>query len=456
MLLLGAAPADAATGPTGETMSLLWAVPFAGLLLSIAIWPLAGPAFWHHHYGKIAAAWAVAVLAPMVIAFGPLATAAVVVHTGLLEYLPFIILLLSLFVVTGGLRIISSFEATPAGNTAVLALGTVLAGWMGTTGASIILIRTLLRGNAWRKHRVHSVLFFIFLVSNIGGSITPLGDPPLFLGFLAGVPFFWPTVHLAMPTLIVALVLLAVFFVVDSWLMRDETPPQKPKEPHLRFEGLVNLPLLAGIIGAVLMSATWQPGISFEILGSHIELPDLVRDVVLLAITGLSLALTSRATRHGNDFSWEPIREVAKLFAGIFITIAPVIAILKAGESGALGGLVAMVTDDAGRPIDAMYFWLTGALSSFLDNAPTYLVFFNIAGGDPVHLTTDMNSTLVAISLGAVFMGANSYIGNAPNFMVRSIAKEFGVNMPSFFGYCGWAALVLLPVFGLVTVIYFW
>jgi Na+/H+ antiporter NhaD/arsenite permease-like protein len=299
------------------------------------------------------------------------------------------------------------------------------------------------------------VVFFIFLVANAGGSLSPLGDPPLFLGFLQGVDFFWTTTHLALPMLFVCGVLLTAFYFLDSHYFHQREEERSrffdptPDSP-LGIDGKLNFLLLGAVVGLVLMSGLWKPGVSFDVLGTHVDLQNAIRDVALVVVMLLSLALTPRAAREGNDFNWAPIEEVAKLFAGIFVTIAPVITILRAGEAGAFAGVVHLVNDSAGRPHDAMYFWATGLLSSFLDNAPTYLVFFNLAGGDAASLMTTGATTLAAISAGAVFMGANSYIGNAPNFMVKAIAESRGVRMPSFFAYLVWSGAVLLPLF-LVT-----
>jgi Na+/H+ antiporter NhaD/arsenite permease-like protein len=284
-----------------------------------------------------------------------------------------------------------------------------------------------------------------------------LGDPPLFLGFLKGVDFFWPTRAMLAPMLVVAVILLAMFYVLDRFMMGRETgplPPRDEHEPSFAVEGKINLVLLVGVVLAVLMSGIWDPGLSFTLYHVEIELQNLLRDLLLLSIAAASWWLTPMETRSANEFSWFPIVEVAKLFAGIFMTIIPAIAILRAGADGALAPIIHAVTRD-GEPIDAMYFWATGILSSFLDNAPTYLVFFNTAGGDPTELTGPLSSTLLAISAGAVFMGANTYIGNAPNFMVRAIAEERGVRMPSFFGYMVWSCVILLPLFGLVTWLFF-
>jgi len=461
--VLAAGPAIAAEAGAphldGAELELFWVIPFAGILLSIAVFPLVAPTFWHHHFGKVSAFWAAAFLAPFTIFFGASIAIFEVIHVLLLEYIPFIILLLSLFTVAGGVRLRGRLVGTPVLNTGILFIGTVLASWMGTTGAAMLLIRPLMRANANRRYRVHTIVFFIFLVANIGGSLTPLGDPPLFLGFLKGVSFFWPTTHMFLPMVVVSIALLALYFVVDSTLLKKEggIPAPDPEEQveAIGIDGKLNFLFLAGIVAAVLMSGVWRPNIQFDIYHVHWELQNIARDALLLLIAFLSWKLTPMANREANGFTWFPILEVAKLFAGIFLTIVPAIAILKAGLNGALSGVVSLVTTPAGEPINHMYFWLTGALSSFLDNAPTYLVFFNTAGGDPAHLMGPMSQTLLAISAGAVFMGANTYIGNAPNFMVRAIAEEGGVRMPSFFGYMAWSGAILVPMFVLVTFIFF-
>lgn len=442
----------------GAGLSVAWAVPFAGVLLSIALLPLLAPSLWHHHFGKIAAAWALAFLLPFGVAQGAHAALAVTLHALLAEYLPFIILLTALFTVAGGICVRGNLRGTPALNTGLLALGTLLASVMGTTGAAMLLVRPLIRANDDRRHVAHVVVFFIFLVANAGGSLTPLGDPPLFLGFLKGVDFFWTARHVLLPMLFLCASLLAIFYLLDRhyYLNREEIKPLDPTpDAPLRFDGGINFLLLAAVVALVLMSGVWKPGIAGEIMGIPLEWQSLARDLGLVAIILLSLRLTPAAAREGNDFGWGPMLEVAKLFAAIFLTIVPVIAMLRAGEEGAFAAVVRAVTGPDGRPDDAMYFWMTGLLSSFLDNAPTYLVFFNTASGDAAELMGPLASTLAAISAGAVFMGANSYIGNAPNMMVKAIAEERGIRMPSFFGYMAWSGAVLVPLFIVMTFIFF-
>ena len=440
----------------GKHLGVLWVVPFACMLLSIAVMPLAVPHFWHHHYGKVAAFWSVAFLVPFALFHGfELATYSVV-HTLALEYVSFLILLFSLFTIAGGVCLRGSLVGTPQVNTVILLIGTLLASWMGTTGAAMLLIRPLMRAISHRKYKVHTIVFFIFLVANIGGSLTPLGDPPLFLGFLKGVSFFWTTIHLFMPFAAMSVILLSLYFIIDTVLFGKEGRPESPdagQDGKLRLEGTFNLLLLAGVVGGVLMSGMWKPEGGVTVYHVHMELQNIARDILLLILAGVSLKTTALDIRRRNEFNWEPIIEVAKLFAGIFITMIPAIAILRAGMDGALSSLIALVSTD-GVANNAMYFWLTGALSSFLDNAPTYLVFFNTAGGDAAFLMDHVH-TLMAISAGAVFMGANTYIGNAPNFMVRSIAESSGIKMPSFFGYMAWSVGILIPSFVLMTILFF-
>jgi Na+/H+ antiporter NhaD/arsenite permease-like protein len=401
----------------------------------------------------------VLVAVPLFMVFDPAVVASTLTHTVLLEYLPFILLLLALFAVAGGIYIEGNLHDSAFTNTALLGVGALLASVVGTTGASMILIRPLIRANDDRRHNAHVVVFFIFLVSNIGGALTPLGDPPLFLGFLRGVDFFWTTTHLFAETLLAGGIVLAVFMVLDVVLHRREGNFPRNADPTpdspLRLHGRINLLLLAIIIAAILISASWKPGISVTLMGTTLQLQDVLRDLTFLAVTIASMRLTRAAHRAANGFAWGPIREVAILFAGIFVCIVPVMAMLQAGLNGAFAPLVALVSHADGSPNNLAYFWLTGGLSSFLDNAPTYLVFFELAGGDAKTLMTSGAMTLAAISAGAVFMGANTYIGNAPNFMVYAIARDAGVKMPSFFGYMLWSGAVLLPVFALIGWVFF-
>lgn len=433
----------------GAELGLAWGLPFAGLLLSIAVMPLAAPAFWHHHFGKIAAAWALALLLPFALSFGLATTGGVLAHTVLEEYLPFTILLGALYTVAGGIYIRGNLHGSPALNAGLMALGALLASFMGTTGASMLLIRPLIRANDNRRHNAHVVVFFIFIVGNVGGSLTPLGDPPLFLGFLQGVSFFWTAGHLWPETLFMLAGLLAVFWVIDAWLYRKEGVTRAdptPDSSRVGLEGSINLLPLAAAVGLVLLSGTWRPGVEFDIFGSHVPLQALVRDVGLIAVAAVSLWLTPAGVREKNRFGWAPMQEVAKLFVAIFLTMTPVIAMLKAGPAGVFAPLEALLSHADGSPSPMAYFWLTGGLSSVLDNAPTYLAFFNLAGGDAQRLMGEGAAVLAAISGGSVFMGAMTYIGNAPNFMVKAIAEERGIRMPGFGGYLLWSGAVMLPL----------
>ncbi len=442
------------------TLLPLWSVlPFVGILLSIALIPLIFPRFWHHHFPKVSAFWAVVFAVPFVYFFRETALYEIA-HIIVLDYIPFILLLWALFTVAGGIHIRGTLKGSPGVNTAILGIGTFFASIIGTTGASMLLIRPILRSNEWRIHKTHTVVFFIFLVSNIGGSLTPLGDPPLFLGFLHGVPFFW-TVHLLPEMAFASMVLLGLYYIMDAYYYKKENltlAPGEEDEP-VRIEGSYNFLFLTGIIAAVLFSGSVKLG-QVEIAGIHQAVENLIRDAFLILMGVGSLLVTRKETYKKNDFGWAPILEVAYLFAGIFITIIPALAILKAGEKGAFAWLIRL-TDSP-----AHYFWAVGVLSSFLDNAPTYLTFFNSMLGKfypglseaqaVAKMIVERIPYLAAISIGAVFMGANTYIGNAPNFMVKSIAEEAGVRMPSFFGYVFKYSLpILMVLFLIMTFIFF-
>jgi len=473
VILFFALPAAAATGHETNIIGKLlpwWAaLPFIGMLLSIALCPLLVPRFWHLHYGKTTVFWGLLFAIPFLFAFPDIAPREIA-NIFFIDYIPFIILLWALFTIAGGIVVTGSFSGTPIVNTLMLFIGTMMSSWIGTTGASMVMIRPVLKANKTRHNKVHTVCFFIFLVANIGGSLTPLGDPPLFLGFLHQVPFFWVTRAILPHMLFTTAILLAFFFILDSYYFLREQQPEiiveldKEKKVKFKLEGGYNIILLAGVIGMVVTSGRWHAG-SCTISGMELQWQNLARDVIIVILGGLSLLTTPKHLRKANDFSWFPIIEVAKLFAGIFITIIPVLAILKAGTDGPWAGLISLIKEPR------HYYWITGALSSFLDNAPTYLTFFNLALGQlglseemiPAALAANTASAnpafisfLKAISVGAVFMGANTYIGNAPNFMVNSIAKEFGVKMPSFFGYMFKYSLpILIPLFIVVGFVFF-
>lgn len=456
MLFLPMAPAQAAPMLDGARMSWPWVLPFAGLLLSIAAGPLLFRNIWHRHYGKIATGWAALALAAVAAGFGASATLGALVHAVLGEYVNFIVLLFALYTVAGGILVRARLSGTPLVNATILLIGTLLASLIGTTGAAMVLIRPLLNANQRRRRQAHVVVFFIILVANVGGALSPLGDPPLFLGFLLGVDFLWPTRHLWPQTALVTGLVLAVFLVLDGYLYRSEKrqiAPDAEESVAIRIHSLINLPLMAAIVAVVLISGLWQPDIKFFLPGTALGLSELLRDALLIVIAALSLWLTPDEHRAANGFTWEPIKEVAKVFLAIFITLIPVLGMLEARENGAFAPLLRLVTDTHGTPREVAFFWLTGALSAFLDNAPSYLVFFELAGGDPQALMGPQAGTLAAISLGAVYMGALTYIGNAPNLMIYAIAQERGIKMPGFFAYLFWAALVLIPIFVLLMLL---
>ena len=447
---------------SANDFNLYWLIPFIGILLSIAILPLILPSFWHHSYGKVSAFWGFLFIIIFTLNFGVDISTFYLLEVSMKEFLPFIVILIALFTVSGGILISGNMKGTPIVNTSILFIGTILASWMGTTGASMLLIRPLIRSNKDRNNKIHIFVFFIFLVSNVGGALTPLGDPPLFLGFLKGVDFFWTTINLFIPMLCIAIPLLIIFFIFDSYIYNKECLPVNNESLRIDIKGKWNLLLILFIIISVIASGIWKAdsnnindwliiygGECIMTYGSFLQV------VLLLLITIISLKITPKSLREENQFSWEPIKEVSKLFATIFVTIIPAITMLKSGLNGPLNGLMSLLRGDDGSNINIMYFWITGILSSFLDNAPTYLVFFNTAGGDPQYLMNQGAETLIAISTGAVFMGAMSYIGNAPNFMVKSIAEENNINMPSFFGYMLWSICILVPLLLIFSLIKF-
>ena len=459
------AMAESPAGETGTAVpSLLYCIPFAGILLCIALFPLVKPTWWEEHQAPVVLAWSLAFIVPFVIGFGAHHTAEVVLECIINDYLTFIVLRFGLFCVAGNITLEGDLAGSPRINVGLLLFGTLLSSWVGTTGASMLMVRPIIKMNSWRKRKRHIMIFFIFLISNIGGCLTPIGDPPLLMGFMRGVPFFW-SLRLLPILAFNAAVLLFVFYHLDMRAYRkDIAEGRKPdiSKPgtEIRIAGLHNLIFLAAIVVAVLLSGTLPSLPLFRnadgtvrgipILGEvTLTWPAVIEIAIILASAWLSFRTTSAKVRTENHFTWGAIKEVAILFIGIFITMQPALMILKA--NGASLGL------------DSPYqmFWATGALSSFLDNTPTYLVFLTTAGslgfteGIATALGTVPAKMLVAISCGAVFMGANTYIGNAPNFMVKSISDENGVRMPSFFGYILWSLGFLIPVFILDTLIFF-
>jgi len=442
----------------GPALGLWWGVPFLGLLITIAVAQTVWPARWERHYGTLTGLWIIAAVVPLIARFGTNGLTALV-RLLLLEYAPFAVSILALYIIAGGIHIRSRMSGHPAENALLLALGTLASGVLGTPGSTLLFLPVLLKSNRWRRHRVHSVLFLIFVVCNIGGGFSPIG-PPLLIGYLKGVPFLWTVRMMLLPTAFVSALLIAAYFALDSLLLfRREDPEARAshQQEHdvIRLEGATNLLLLCGAIGLLIFCGSWQTGVAVPLAGVTIPAPDLLRLVGLSALAAASLALTPKGIRAANEFSWLPMKEVVVIFAGIFATILPILAILEAGANGALSGLIRMVTGTDGQPINWAYFAASGFLSSFLDNAPTFLVFFNAAGGDPVALTGPNATTLVAISAGASFWGGLTYIGNAPNFMVRTMSEQRGVRMPTFIAYLAWSAAVLLPTFALTAWVFF-
>lgn len=453
------APTAHAAGLDGSQLSLSYALPFVLLLLGMAVLPLRAAGLWHRHDGKFVALCSLALLLPLGWSWGAATAWTSVLHVVLAEYIPFVVLLATLYTVAGGIYFAGNLKGSALLNTGLLAMGAVLASVMGTTGAAMLLIRPLIRANDDRPQSKHVFVFFIFLVANAGGALTPLGDPPLFLGFLKGVEFSWMLRHILPQTAFLVLGLLALFFVIDSYYFRkqgrlsNDPSPDTPAQAWA-IHGKLNFLLLLAVLALVLMSGLWPSGPAFTLAGTSVTWAGLLRDLGLLLVLALSLRWTPDLARRANQFSWAPMREVALLFAGIFITMIPVMAMLGAGARGPLAPVVAALTDSQGQPVALMYFWATGLLSGFLDNAPTYLVFFNLAGGEPQQLMTALAPILAAISTGAVFMGALSYIGNAPNMMVKAVVEDRGLPMPSFFAYLLWSSAVLLPMFALMSLIW--
>lgn len=427
-------------------------IPFAALLGAIAVLPLLKQTahWWESNRNKfiVSAGCGLVALAIVGALEGGSGASKAALHAAA-EFIPFIVLLFSLYVISGGILISGHIPGSPRVNTAILALGALVANLLGTTGASMLLIRPLLRANGKRKHRVHVVIFFIFIVSNIGGLLLPIGDPPLFLGYLRGVPFNW-TLTLFPEWLIANLLLLTVFFATDRYLARKEgaAPEQADvPDPVIRISGAQNVLWLAGV---VLAAAFMVPGKEF--FGTGLKIPEGGREGIMLMCAAASLMLTPRAVRKENHFAFRPIIEVAALFGGLFLAMQPALELLidRGGQLGV--------------QTPAHFFWATGLLSSFLDNAPTYLVFADVARTvTPQDITNGIHysgavidpALLGGVSCGAVFMGANTYIGNGPNLMVAAIAREDGVPMPTFFGYMLWSSAILMPIFVLITFVMF-
>jgi len=435
-----------------------WSIPFILTLLSVALGPLALKEKWEKHSFKILMIFPL-ILGVMVtseFSFGKFVIESLnsLIH----HYLPLIALLFALFTVTGGIHISIQKTTTPLLNTFMLFTSAILAGWIGTTGAAMLFIRPILNVNKHRQHVTHIVIFFIFLVANIGGGFTPIGDPPLFMGFIEGVEFFWTLKHIGGIVLSSIAVLCVLFFMIDKYYMEKENSNQESQEilnstSTFKISGNFNVICLIFIIACVIVSGIISKG-EFTVFGLHFSLNALLRDLLMVGIGLFSLKKTPKEIRELNSFNFAPLKEVAEIFIAIFITLIPVAYMLQEGHSGAFSGLFDWASNGTSlNPLRC--FFATGMLSAFLDNAPAYLIFFNLGGGNANIMMNECASTLAAISIGAVFFGAMTYIGNAPNFMVRSIASDRGIKMPSFFGYMGWSIGILLPYFFLLSYICF-
>lgn len=437
--------------PTLVVPALAEGIPFIGMLVSIALCPIVAPRAWHRHMGKAALAWSLASLIPLAVGEGPGAALLGAWQSVLADYVPFITLLVATYAVGGGILLEGGPWGTPAGNTALMVLACLCGAIVGPVAASMVLIHPLLRANAHRRDKVHLVVFFIMLVCNVSGVTTPLGNPPLYIGLLQGVPFGWPARMLLVPGLVLVLPLLALFWWFDR---RSAAGHPAPAPRRLHFRGAMNLGLLALLVATVIAQGLWPVG-KVRVLWAEVAGEQFSAAFLFLAVAAVSARKTPLAIHQANMFTWAPMVEVAKLFAAIFVTIAPVLEMLRAGMDGPLAPLLHLTANAAGQPVPAVYFWFSGILSAFLDNAPTYFLFFRLAGGDPAHLTGDWAPVLMAMSAGSVCFGALTYIGNAPNMMVRGVAAHRGVRMPGFFGYMAMACGLLLPGFVLLTLLFF-
>lgn len=429
----------------------LWVVPFGGMLVCIAFMPLLFPQFWHCYYKIVAGSWVVLTLGGYMWVLGAFALIRLIKGVLLYEYIPFMCLISALFIVSGGIHVSLRARGGPLVNTLMLAIGSLVANFVGTTGAALLLVRPFMRINAYRRYKTHLIVFFIFTICNIGGCLTPLGDPPLFLGFLEGVPLLWPLKHLGLIFLSLMIPLLGLFFLMDRVIFQHDRqamqPHEYPEHSGVHIRGKRNIPWLLLIIGSIVMNSLWQGSLEW----GGAKLSDLVRDGSLIAIALASWLMTPRGIYESNHFNCTPLKEVGVLFLAIFITLAPIMELLHSRR--AFADFVTVLSPE-GHPRNFLYFWLTGGLSSFLDNAPTYLVFSHLAGGDAFELSHNFPLTLAAISCGAVFMGAMTYIGNAPNFMVKALAEQEHIRMPSFLGYLLWSCIILLPLF--IGVSWYW
>ncbi|MDR2723776.1 MAG: sodium:proton antiporter [Holosporaceae bacterium] len=432
-----------------EVTSVLWSMPFLGIIFSMSCFPLLCPRLWSRCAGYVPLFW----ISVYVLAVGGFLGVAHVIpaicEPIITDYLPFIILISALYIVSGGIFISFSRGHGPIFNTAYLFVGSIIAGWIGTTGAAALLIRPFLRANQGRKYTVHLMVFFIFLVANVGGAATPLGDPPLFIGFLKGVDFFWFIRHLFPILFGTITVLCGIFFLLDLILFRLDLgiTYERSEGPFLQIQGMGNVILIVMIL-LVVIFCNFDG--AFILYGERFSYASILRNTLLAIISLVSLKITPTEIRRKNDFSFAPIREIAELFAGIFITVAPIIDMLHRGPNGEFGWIFEWIAP-GGEFLASRCFWASGILSAILDNAPTFLIFFHLTSGDPHVLMTLKSNILMAFSISTVFMGALTYIGNAPNLIVKSISVNHGVRVPSFMGYMKWSCLILLPIFVVIS-----
>ena len=455
----------AESGESSTATVPIWlCIPFAGLLLCIAVLPLVKPEWWEKNQPLAVAVWSLLFIIPFAVTYSAGDAVETVLECILNDYLTFIVLLFGLFCVAGNITLEGDLAGSPRVNVIFLAIGTLLSSCIGTTGASMLMVRPMIKMNSWRQHKSHIMVFFIFLISNMGGCLTPIGDPPLLMGFMRGVPFFW-SLHLFPILIFNMVILLTVFYLLDRHNYRKDIangrkPDISKAGTTLKIDGLHNIIFLIMIVAAVILSGTLPNLAAFQDAAGNVRgirvfrevtlgFPSIIEVAIILLAALLSFKTTDSQIRTSNHFTWGAIKEVAVLFIGIFITMIPALLILKARGSS------------LGLTEPWQFFWITGALSSFLDNTPTYLVFFTTAASlgfsSGIQTLTSFipQTILMAISCGAVFMGANTYIGNAPNFMVKTLSDENGINMPSFFGYLLWSLGILVPVFALDMLLFF-
>lgn len=435
--------------------NIMWGIPCLGIIFSMSFIPLISAKFWNQYSRHVFVFWTLTYVICAGCAFGPSLTMLSVFDAIFSDYVSFVIQISTLFIVSGGIFINLAVRSTPAFNTAFLFGSSLLAGWIGTTGTATLMIRPMLRANSHRHYRVHLMVFFVFLVANIGGAFSPLGDPPLFVGFTNGIDFFWFAKHLYPYIFGTLFFLCAIFFLIDTQLLKVEKrirkknklPENKDDDNEFRIKGKFNIILLALVLVTVMFC---NFDAKFAVFGKNYHWSSVARNIILLTISWISLKFTKRSIRERNNFSLAPIHEVAELFAGIFITATPIIEMLHQGTNGSLKWIFEQITHN-GEFVLQKCFWISGLLSSILDNTPTFLIFFHLTSGNARDLMTTHANLLTSFSIATVFMGALTYIGNAPNLMVRSISRNYGVKVPSFLEYMLWSFGILIPVFVIIS-----